>query len=132
MAAVIAARRTKLRANPRIRCGHDGYIGVASRGHSSYIDQTMRIGTRELKNSLSVHLRRVRGGETIYVTDRGKPIARISPIAADPSREAELLLLLAADGLITQGDGKYRDFKPARPRRAGGKLASRMIIDDRG
>ncbi len=40
-----------------------------------------QIGIRELREGLSRALRRVRAGETIEVTDRGRPIARIVPLA---------------------------------------------------
>ncbi|HZJ51709.1 MAG TPA: type II toxin-antitoxin system prevent-host-death family antitoxin [Actinomycetota bacterium] len=39
----------------------------------------VEVGVREFRNSLSRYLRRVRAGETIVVTDRGKPVARIVP-----------------------------------------------------
>lgn len=47
----------------------------------------MDIGVRDLKEHLSEHLRRVEAGEVIRVTDRGRPVAFITPIAAgDPLR----------------------------------------------
>lgn len=39
----------------------------------------MDVGIRELKSHLSQYLAKVRGGETIVVTDRGQPVARIVP-----------------------------------------------------
>lgn len=45
----------------------------------------MDVGVRDLKQHLSEHLRRVAAGETIRVTDRGIPIALLTPLAAgDP------------------------------------------------
>jgi prevent-host-death family protein len=41
-----------------------------------------QIGIRELREGLSRALRRVRAGETIEVTDRGRPVARIVPVAS--------------------------------------------------
>jgi prevent-host-death family protein len=41
------------------------------------------LGTRELKNRLSEHLRRVKAGETVIVTQRGKPVGQILHIQAD-------------------------------------------------
>lgn len=38
------------------------------------------IGVRELRQRASEYLRRVEAGETIEVTDRGRPIALLSPI----------------------------------------------------
>ena len=39
----------------------------------------MEVGIRELRAHLSRYLDQVREGDEIVVTDRGKPIARISP-----------------------------------------------------
>jgi prevent-host-death family protein len=39
----------------------------------------VEVGIRELRADLSRYLRRVREGEEIVVTDRGTPIARITP-----------------------------------------------------
>jgi prevent-host-death family protein len=45
----------------------------------------MNVGVRELKQHLSEYLRRVGAGETLQVTDRGVPVALITPVAAlDP------------------------------------------------
>jgi antitoxin (DNA-binding transcriptional repressor) of toxin-antitoxin stability system len=39
-----------------------------------------RVGVRELRQNLSVHLRRIAEGETLEVTDRGRPVALLSPL----------------------------------------------------
>ena len=41
------------------------------------------VGSRELKNRLGRYLGMVGKGETIIVTDRGKPVARLSPPEPD-------------------------------------------------
>ena len=38
------------------------------------------VGIKELKNRLTQYLRRVKQGEEVIVTERGKPIALIQPI----------------------------------------------------
>ena len=38
-----------------------------------------KVGIRELKSHLSHYLRRVKAGETLIITERGKPIGRIVP-----------------------------------------------------
>jgi len=43
---------------------------------------TSTIGIRQLKAALSRQLRRVEAGETLEVTDRGRVIATINPVAA--------------------------------------------------
>ena len=39
----------------------------------------MDVGIRELKAKLSEHVQRANEGETIVVTDRGRPVARLVP-----------------------------------------------------
>ena len=39
-----------------------------------------RVGIRELKEHASAVIRRVVSGETIKITDRGRPVARIVPL----------------------------------------------------
>jgi prevent-host-death family protein len=39
----------------------------------------MEVGIRELKAKLSEHVQRAAEGETIVVTDRGRPVARLVP-----------------------------------------------------
>jgi len=41
-----------------------------------------RVGVRELRQNLSVYLRRVRRGEKLEVTERGRPVAVLQPIVA--------------------------------------------------
>jgi prevent-host-death family protein len=56
----------------------------------------MDIGIRDLKNNLSRHLKSVREGNAITVTDHGKPIARIEPIV-----KVSKLDQLIAEGRVT-------------------------------
>ncbi len=56
----------------------------------------MNVGVRELKAHLSQYLGRVRAGELVVVTDRGKPVARIEPIDGDALPER--LRTLVAEG----------------------------------
>ncbi len=41
------------------------------------------IGIRELRQHASRYLARVKAGETLHITDRGRPVARLVPPAAD-------------------------------------------------
>lgn len=60
----------------------------------------MEVSVRELKNHLSEYLRRVQGGEVVYVTSRGRRIARLLPEVAEGAapgdREAQALEALDA------------------------------------
>jgi len=40
----------------------------------------MEVGVRELKAKLSAYLKRAAAGESITVTERGRPIAMLSPV----------------------------------------------------
>jgi prevent-host-death family protein len=44
------------------------------------------VGIRELKNSLSTYVRKAHDGQTIVVTDRGEPVAQLTPL---PSSDDE-------------------------------------------
>lgn len=47
------------------------------------VEQPARVGIRELKIHASAVIRRAARGETIIVTDRGRPVARIVPVRDD-------------------------------------------------
>lgn len=46
---------------------------------------------RELKNNLSRYLGRVREGDEVIVTDRGRPVARLCSLDQSADRLAELV-----------------------------------------
>lgn len=58
------------------------------------------IGVRELRQQASKHLRDVERGETIEVTDRGRPVALLVPVPQE--RGAERLI---ASGRMVRGTG---------------------------
>ncbi len=58
----------------------------------------------KLKAQLSAYLEYVKSGEEIIVTDRGKPIARVSPLVSTP--DDVHLQRLIAQGLARPGNGK--------------------------
>ncbi|MGH2721781.1 MAG: type II toxin-antitoxin system Phd/YefM family antitoxin [Actinomycetota bacterium] len=67
----------------------------------------MEVGVRDLRNNLSRYLDRVRDGEEVVVTDRGRAIARVVPVGAE-----RILDRLIAEGIV----------EPARqPKREAGK-----------
>ena len=49
------------------------------------------VGVRELKNHLSRYIDRVKGGEEVVVTDRGRPVARLVSVDASTDRLADLV-----------------------------------------
>lgn len=58
------------------------------------------IGVRELRQQASRYLRDVERGETFEVTDRGRPIALLTPVPSASAAER-----LAASGRLRPGEG---------------------------
>ncbi len=61
-----------------------------------------RVGVRELRQNLSVYLRRIEAGEVLEVTEHGRPVARLTPL---PPRRLGALERLIAEGRATLGRG---------------------------
>ena len=53
--------------------------------------RTSRVGVRELRQNLSVYLRRIHRGERFEVTDRGRAVALLIPLAGGDSPLARLV-----------------------------------------
>ncbi len=85
-----------------------------------------RVGVRELRQNASVLLRRVASGESIIVTDRGRPVARLSPIVAGQG-----LSDLRAAGLIREPLRRMRDAPAAVQVSPGELTASQALADAR-
>ena len=85
------------------------------------------VGIRELKAHLSWHLKGVRSGARLMVTDRGRAIATISPVEAPAD-------VGWAHRLIAEGRAHWRRGKPVGcirlPRVAGSRTVSDTV--DRG
>ena len=89
------------------------------------------VAGKELKNRLGKYLRLVREGETVQITDRGKPVGCILPAATpEEQRRAEMLASLVAKGSFRVGAGKLS----RRPRPIvlkPGKSIAEMVAEDR-
>jgi len=86
-------------------------------------------GIRELKARLSEYIGKVRKGETVVVTARGKAVAMLTP-PVQPSPERKRLEQLAAEGKIILGTGNRR-LGLEKPIRTRGKPLSEIIIEER-
>ncbi|MGH9410793.1 MAG: type II toxin-antitoxin system Phd/YefM family antitoxin [Vicinamibacterales bacterium] len=80
------------------------------------------VGIRELKAHLSRHLKRVRSGARLVVTERGRSIATISPIATPAGVEW-------AHRLVAEGRAHWSGGKPAGNPQPG-QLADRRTVSD--
>ena len=85
-----------------------------------------RVGVRELRQNLSVYLRRVIQGQTYEITDRGKPVALITPAP----EVATALRRLVASGRASAPAGDLLALgPPPKSRRAG--AIHRALADQR-
>ncbi|MBI2205823.1 MAG: type II toxin-antitoxin system prevent-host-death family antitoxin [Candidatus Rokubacteria bacterium] len=73
-----------------------------------------RVGVRELRQNLSVYLRRVAEGTTFQVTEHGRPVAVLAPLAAGTTP----LERLVAAGRAAAPRGDLRELGVPRSRRA--------------
>jgi prevent-host-death family protein len=83
------------------------------------------VGIRELKNSLSKYIERVRNGEEVIVTDRGRPVARLSALNEVDDRLTELV----AAGIVRAPVSRQR-HKP-ESRIAAKAPVSDLVADQR-
>ena len=80
-----------------------------------------QIGVRELRQHASRYLARVAGGETLEVTDRGRPVARLVPIHGTAWED------LVAAGKVTPSEDST-DIADEAPRDYG--IDASAVLED--
>lgn len=83
----------------------------------------MEVGVRDLKAKLSEHLQRASRGDTITVTDRGRPIAILGPIPGRVRVDEGV-----AEGWVTPPS--KRGLTPVRRHRSTRRTAD-VLTEDR-
>jgi prevent-host-death family protein len=68
-----------------------------SSAHATFMYMSETVGVAELRQNLSVYLRKIESGERFVVTDRNRPVAMLGPV---PNTESRL------DQLIAEGKVK--------------------------
>ena len=66
------------------------------------------VGVRELRQNLSVYLRRVKAGERLVVTERNLPVAELVPLDAD----LDPIERMIAEGRLLPPTRSLRDLPP--------------------
>jgi len=84
----------------------------------------LTIGVRELRQNASRYLRLVEGGETIRVTDRGRPVALLVPVPGEGGYAR-----LVADGRIRPGTGSPAELGMPEPLPGGTRELSEHLED---
>ncbi len=85
------------------------------------------VGVRELKAQLSEYLRRVKAGETVIITERGRPIGRIVP---EPEMLEEKLQRLVDAGLV-EWSGKKPEITGPVAVNESDVLVSDLVVEMR-
>jgi len=96
------------------------------RNHNDHMAKT--IGAREFKTRLGTYLRRVQRGATLVVTERGRPVAEVRPVARMEDEDARLGELVALGVLTRATATPLRSFKPVRVK---GRRVSEVLLEDR-
>lgn len=87
----------------------------------------IQAGVREMKNRLSEYLRRVRRGEQVVITDRGRPVAALIGLGENAADKA-------AWELVRRGLGRWSGGKPkglSEPPKIAGRPAEEAVLEDR-
>ena len=79
------------------------------------------VGVRELRQRASELLRRVEAGESVEITDRGRPVAVLAPLPEDP------LERLWASGNLQPGDSDLSDLPEPLPLAPGAEPPSVVL-----
>jgi prevent-host-death family protein len=87
----------------------------------------MTVGIRELKSRLSHYLRQVKGGATLLITERGRPIGRIVPVGLP--LEDRLQTMIAA-GLVSWSGRPVPSTMPVATTR-GQQTVADLLLEDR-
>ncbi|HMM54515.1 MAG TPA: type II toxin-antitoxin system prevent-host-death family antitoxin [Candidatus Desulfobacillus sp.] len=85
----------------------------------------------QTKNQLSALIDQVRHGETVVITDRDRPVAKLVPIAAEePETTSGSLALLERKGIIRRGRSEPCALaQPLQQRKNASALA--ILLDER-
>jgi prevent-host-death family protein len=85
------------------------------------------VGFRELRARLSHYLDQVKAGNTLVITERGKPVAIIVPVRA--FLEIRMQEMMQAGFLVWNG----QKFAPQNPiaRTGGNRTVADLLLEDR-
>lgn len=87
----------------------------------------LSVGIREFKARLSYYMNKVREGATLVITEHGKPVGRVVPVA--PSLEERMRELVEA-GVVSWSGRKLEPGEPVA-RTRGPKTVADLLLEDR-
>jgi prevent-host-death family protein len=88
------------------------------------------VGMRQLKTQLARYLRAVEAGDSLTVTVRNRPVAKVIPIRARGEEDEEALGALVEKGLLRPSKCKPRPLK--RALKVRNVRIAEAVLEDRG
>lgn len=85
------------------------------------------IGVRELRQNASKYLEDVAAGESIEITDRGRPVARLVPVTGDPWQD----LVYSGEVVLAARPLKADDLEPQSYPHSPTKALEQLRHDER-
>lgn len=89
-----------------------------------------RANVAQLKSRLSEYLRQVKAGAEIVITERGVPVARLTPLPADERRATRLERLIRA-GLVKPPSGPRVKLGMPKGRPGAGAAFLELLLKER-
>jgi prevent-host-death family protein len=92
-----------------------------------------RASITEAKNNLSALIDRVKGGSPVLIVDRGRPVARLEPVAGPHPADDGRLARLVRDGIVrTARAAVPKTILTTRPPRLKGSASGvRALLEER-
>ena len=91
----------------------------------------MKLGLREANQQFSKAIKAVRAGKEVVLTERGRPIAVITPIKEKDALDVALQTMVD-EGFLTPASRKGPTPAPRwRPVKVKGKPLSQTVLDER-
>jgi prevent-host-death family protein len=84
----------------------------------------LRVGVRDLKARLSEYLRQVSQGQTVIITDHGRPVGRLTPV--DQPLDERLKALQDA-GMVAWNGQKLKSVMPAAVNRSDQQVSDILV-----
>jgi prevent-host-death family protein len=87
----------------------------------------------EAKNNLSALIDSVKGGASVLILDRGRPVARLEPVSGATATGDERLARLVREGVVRPGGGVVPEaiFKEPPPRLHGKSSVVQLLLEER-
>lgn len=89
----------------------------------------LKRGVKEIRDHFTQYLDKIKSGEEVLVTDRGKPVALISPVPQEEHLQAKLKMA-SIKGLIRMPQ-KEENIPVHKKMRLSGKSITDIILEER-